>query len=131
MTITTSYSTFRELVFHVQKEMLRGKTYTKSNLNKLIPSTMNKSADDIIRNLHELKEVKISYSHAKAEIPAFWYIDRYHRDEYFKSPERHKQALAQDGEATSLSRDVSYIQAITKRRGRGFIADIITSTARH
>lgn len=118
------FISFQAITNHVLEQMLQGKAFTKSMLNSLIPDGMNKSSGDIIRVLHEHGSVEMSYSPMKQGVPAFWFINAYHRNEYLSTPERYMVLKAQREEETSLKRDISCIQGIINRRGRNFINDI-------
>lgn len=125
MNSTIQLSQFRKLVDDVLAAMLQGKRFTKSELNNLIPEGMNKSADDIIRRLHEIAPIKISHKRASKEEPAYWYVDSADCLAYKDFPDEYMESLLQLKEEASLKSDRSHINAVKNRRGVTFVKNVM------
>ncbi len=123
MNSTIQLSQFRKLVDGVLAAMLQGKRVTKSELNNLIPEGMNKSADDIIRRLHEIAPVKISHKRKKDGEPPYWYIASADIQAYLHSPEDYLESLLQQKEEASRKKARSNINAAKSRFGVAFVVD--------
>lgn len=127
MNSTIQLSQLRKLVDDVLSAMLQGKRFTKSELNNLIPEGMNKSADDIIRRLHEIAPVKISHKRASKEGPAYWYVSSADIQAYLHSPEDCLESLLQQKEEASRKKALSNINAAKSRYGYTFIANALNA----
>ncbi len=121
------HSQFREIVNYVLNKMMQGKRFTKSELNNLIPEGMNKSANDIIRRLHEIAPVKISHKRASKEGPAYWYVASADIQAYLHSPEDYLESLLQQKEEASRKKALSNINAAKSRYGYTFIANALNT----
>lgn len=102
----TQLSQFRKLVDDVLNAMLLGKRFTKSELNNLIPEGMNKSADDMIRQLREMSRIKISHQRKKDGEPPYWYVASADIQMYLHSPEDYLESLLQQKEEASRKKRV-------------------------
>ncbi|MCS0024035.1 hypothetical protein [Vibrio antiquarius] len=123
MNSTVQLSRFRKLVHDVLAAMLQGKRFTKSELNNLIPEGMNKSADDIIRQLQSLGYIKISHQRMKDGEPPYWYVTSADIQAYLHSPEDYLESLLQQKEEASRKKARSNINAAKSRYGVAFVVD--------
>ncbi|EOW4146840.1 hypothetical protein ACOW9W_004149 [Vibrio parahaemolyticus] len=113
----TQLSQFRKLVNDVLAAMFQGKRFTKSDLNNLIPEGMNKSANDIIRRLHEIAPVKISHKRANKEEPSYWFVESFDIQAYKRSPNQYHEYLAKQQLEASEKRARASVSAIYNRHG--------------
>ncbi|MBE3752123.1 hypothetical protein [Vibrio parahaemolyticus] len=122
MNSTIQLSRFRKLVNDVLAAMLQGKRFTKSELNNLIPEGMNKSADDIIRQLQKpWVRINISYQPEKKGQPAYWYIDLVDIQAHQHSPDAYHASLVKQKEDASRKKALSNIIAAKNRYGTAFV----------
>ena len=91
-------------------QMKKGRLYTISDLNNLIPKGEHISADTIIHRARKHSKQEISYKHATKGKPAYWYIKN----------------KAKQQEEASKNRDQASIKEIANRRGNNFITEALT-----
>ncbi|MGR5530861.1 hypothetical protein ACPV40_14810 [Vibrio alfacsensis] len=120
------HSLYFEIVNYVLNAMMQGKRFTKSELNSLIPAGMNKSADDIIRQLQKpWVRINISYQPEKKGQPAYWYINWGDIQAHQHSPDAYHASLVKQKEDASIKHDIAVINAIKKRRGVAFLKETL------
>lgn len=117
--------TFREIVNDVFNAMLQGKKFTKSELNRLIPEGMNKSAHDIIRQLQKPDvDIKISHQREKNGQPAHWYVAEHGCKEFKYFPSRNCTTEVRK-DTDSVKDDARNIINVCQRQGEEFIKEVI------
>ena len=111
---------------YVLGEMLNGKVFTKSELNKLIDDDANFDSTNIIRQVKNKSNVIITFE-VKDKKPC-WYIKIDDINEYNLQPQDQLNKKIKQDEIKSVHRDISMIKGVLFRREINFILNLILKT---